>query len=145
MAVLAIPGIGPILAVGPLAAGIMGAGLGAAAGGIAGALKSHGVPEAEAAKYSSAVQRGGVLVSVHAHDTEVDQAADILEESGAINVEEPGDTVGGTRTQFKPLPPDAEVAAKLTAETSVREKQRERERRVSVYPGITGGGPTVTS
>jgi hypothetical protein len=144
MAVLAIPGIGPVLAAGPLAAGIMGAGLGAAAGGIVGALKSHGVPESHAAAYSSAVKRGGVLVSVHVDEEAVDRAADILDRNGAIDVNDPDENLESGEIHRK-VTPEAVKAARLTPDSSVREKQRERERRVSVYPGITGSGPTVTS
>src|SRR5687768_6739528 len=54
VAALAIPGVGPVLAAGPIAAGILGAGLGAAAGGIAGALTHHGIPEHHAGRYSAA-------------------------------------------------------------------------------------------
>src|SRR5688572_2138156 len=89
VAALAIPGIGPVIAAGPLAAGILGAGLGAAAGGIAGALRQHGIPEHHAGRYSAAVGKGASLVVVHADENRVDHAADVLDRNGAINVDEP--------------------------------------------------------
>ena len=145
IAALAIPGIGPILAAGPLAAGIMGAGIGAAAGGIAGALKSHGITDKEASRYSDAVGRGGCLVMVHTNAQHIDHAADVLDRNGAIDVDEPGEQGDTSTMARRRLTPEAIEAAKLTEGTSVRDRQRERERRVSVYPGITGGGPTPTS
>ena len=143
--VLAIPGIGPALAVGPLAAGIFGASAGAAAGGLYGALKHHGVPEADVARMSEAIRRGRVLVSVHVAHERVDTVADIFDKSGALDVDEPTeriDVTPGTETPIRPLTPDAAHAVKFTPEESVRQKQREREGRVNIYPGFTGMGPS---
>ena len=140
MVALAIPGVGPIIAAGPLAAGLMGAGIGAAAGGIAGALRKHGIPEHHAGRYSAAIERGGCMVVVHADDAQVDRAVRILDRDGAINVHE-GDEYVGTSTTPK-LTPSAVEAAKLKPGEGVRDRQRQNERRVSVYPGVTGSGPT---
>ncbi|HMA36072.1 MAG TPA: general stress protein, partial [Chloroflexia bacterium] len=60
---LAIPGIGPLIAAGPLAATLLGAGIGAATGGLIGALVGAGVPEEDAVLYQQGVERGGVLVT----------------------------------------------------------------------------------
>jgi hypothetical protein len=142
MVALAIPGVGPIIAAGPLAAGLMGAGIGAAAGGITGALRKHGIPEEQAGRYSAAVGRGGCMVVVHADEARVDRAVNILDREGAINIhetEQPADTATSRSRQ------GAVEAAKLKPGEGVRDRQRENERRVSVYPGITGGGPTLTS
>jgi len=88
---LTIPGIGPVLAAGPLAAALgttlAGAGIGAAAGGLVGALVGIGVPEEEAEYYAEGVRRGGVLVSVHASDATADDATSALRSSGALDVE----------------------------------------------------------
>ena len=146
IAALALPGIGPILAAGPLAAGIMGAGIGAAAGGIAGALKRHGLPDTEAARYSAAVGRGGCLVMVHTSAQQVDHAADVLERNGAVDVDEPGEHAAATSGMpARRLTPEAVEAAKLTEGTGVRDRQRERERRVNVFPGVTGGATEINS
>lgn len=64
LAPLAIPGIGPILAAGPIAAALAGAGLGALAGGLIGSLTNLGVPEEEAHYYAEAVRRGGIVITV---------------------------------------------------------------------------------
>jgi hypothetical protein len=84
---LAIPGIGPIVAAGPLAAALTGAGLGAAAGGLIGALAGWGIPEEEAGLYAEGVRRGGTLVGVTAEGARVQKAADILERNGAVDIE----------------------------------------------------------
>ena len=77
---LAVPGIGPVLAFGPLAAAIgataAGAGLGAAAGGIIGALVGLGIPEEDANFYAEGVKRGGVLVTVRADDARAVRGVD---------------------------------------------------------------------
>lgn len=75
---LTIPGIGPVVAAGPIVAGLTGAGIGAAAGGIFGALVGWGIPEAEAELYAEGVRRGGVIVAVRAPENQVQRAVDIL-------------------------------------------------------------------
>jgi hypothetical protein len=86
---LAIPGIGPLLAAGPIAAAIGGITLGAAAGGVVGLLKDHGVSEEEAEFYAEGVRRGGSLVTVHAiPDNREKDARKILDDKGAIEVEQ---------------------------------------------------------
>jgi hypothetical protein len=145
---LAIPGIGPALAVGPLAAGILGASAGAAAGGLFGALKHHGVPEADVSRLSEAIRRGRVMVSVHVPHDRVDRTADILDNNGALDIDETAERVDvtpGTETPIRPLTPEAVEAARLKPGEGVRDKQRDRERRVNVYPGFTGMGPTSST
>ena len=78
LSALAIPGIGPIIAAGPLVAALVGAGVGAAAGGLIGALTDIGVPEEEAHYYAEGVRRGGVLVTVHAADDTAERVASVL-------------------------------------------------------------------
>jgi hypothetical protein len=86
MVALAIPGIGPALAVGPLAAGLAGAGVGAAAGGMIGALTEMGASKEEAERYSEGIRRGAVLVTVRTDRTP--DAAQIMNRDGAIDVEQ---------------------------------------------------------
>lgn len=88
LAALAIPGIGPIVAAGPLAAALAGAGVGAAAGGMLGALSEMGVPESEAGHYAEGVKRGGTLVIVRADSEGAESALAILNRHGAIDVDE---------------------------------------------------------
>lgn len=83
---LAIPGVGPVLAAGPILAALGGAGLGAAAGGLIGALTEHGVPEEDARYYAEGVRRGDILVTVHARGERADRAAAILDGSGAVDI-----------------------------------------------------------
>jgi uncharacterized protein (TIGR02271 family) len=85
---LAIPGIGPAIAAGPLVSALAGAGIGAAAGGLIGALTDLGVPEEETHYYAEGVRRGGALVTVEAEDAMADRAADIMTRHGAVDLEE---------------------------------------------------------
>lgn len=84
---LAIPGIGPIVAAGPLAAALAGAGVGAVAGGLIGGLTGAGVSEDDANYYAEAVRRGGALVTVRADDARADEAARIMRSHGAVDIE----------------------------------------------------------
>ena len=84
----AIPGIGPIVAAGPIAATLAGAGVGAVAGGLIGALTNIGVPEDEAHYYAEGVRRGGTLVTVKTDDTSADRAADIFHRHDAVDIDE---------------------------------------------------------
>jgi hypothetical protein len=85
---LAIPGIGAILAAGPIAAALMGAGAGAVAGGLIGALVDLGVPETHAEYYAEAVRRGAALVTVRTDASRTDEADEIMRQHGAIDIEE---------------------------------------------------------
>ena len=80
---LAIPGLGPIIAGGPLAMAIGSAGVGAAAGGIIGALTGMNIPESDANYYAEGVRNGRALVLVRAEGIEAEHARDILNQSGA--------------------------------------------------------------
>jgi hypothetical protein len=89
LAALPIPGVGPIIAAGPIAAALAGAGIGAVAGGVVGALTDLGVPEHEAHYYAEGVRRGGTLLTVTAANDELaDRAARLMREHGAANIEE---------------------------------------------------------
>jgi hypothetical protein len=83
---LAIPGIGPVLAAGPLAAALTGAGIGAAAGGLVGALSEMGVPETESHNFAEGIRRGGTLITVQTEDERASEAADILNRHHPVNV-----------------------------------------------------------
>ena len=93
---VAIPGIGPIIAAGPIVAALTGAGIGAAGGGIIGALTESGIPEEHAHYYSESVRRGDVLVMVRASGERADRACEILDDHGAVDVDE---RVGNWRTR----------------------------------------------
>jgi hypothetical protein len=85
LGVIAIPGLA-LVAAGPLVATLAGLGAGAAAGGLAGALIGMGIPEHEAKFYNEAIEQGGILLGVYAHDDRATQARKILEASGAEKV-----------------------------------------------------------
>jgi hypothetical protein len=87
LAGLAIPGIGPIIAAGPIVSLLTGAGVGAVAGGLIGGLTDMGVPQSDAEYYAEAVRRGGALVTVRADDRRADRAAEIMRAHGAIDIE----------------------------------------------------------
>src|SRR5271167_4206782 len=84
---LAIPGLGPFIAAGPIMAALAGAGVGGAVGGITGALVGMGIPEYEAKRYEGRVKNGGILLSVHSDSWEwTKRAKDILDRTGAEEV-----------------------------------------------------------
>ena len=84
---LAIPGLGPFIAAGPIMAALSGAAAGAALGGITGALIGFGIPEYEAKRYEGKLKEGNLLISVHTDDsTERDRAKTIFEEAGAEDI-----------------------------------------------------------
>jgi hypothetical protein len=86
LATFAIPGIGPIIAAGPILAAIAGLAAGAGAGGLIGATLGSGIPEEEVAHYEGALNRGGILVAVAAPGRE-EEARGIMETSGAVQTE----------------------------------------------------------
>jgi hypothetical protein len=84
---LAVPGVGPLIAAGPIVATLAGIGLGATVGGLTGGLIGLGIPEFEAKRYEGRLQKGGVLLSVHCDTAEeVHQAKDALRRAGAGDV-----------------------------------------------------------
>jgi hypothetical protein len=84
---LAIPGVGPLIAAGPILAALAGAGVGSAVGSVAGGLVGMGIPEYEAKRYEGSIKKGGTLVSVHCQTVEHrNQAKKILLASGAEDV-----------------------------------------------------------
>jgi hypothetical protein len=87
LGLLAIPGIGPVLAAGPIVALLTGAGIGAAAGGMVGGLIGLGIPEHEAEIYAEGVNRGGTLVSVDAADGDANRIAAVLSQHNAVDID----------------------------------------------------------
>ena len=89
---LAIPGVGPFIAAGPIVAALAGAGVGAAVGGLTGALVGMGIPEYEAKRYEGKIKEGNVLISVHSENSdEVTRAKDIFERTGAHDISSTGE------------------------------------------------------
>src|SRR6202048_4052588 len=89
---LAIPGLGPFIAAGPIMASLAGLGVGGAVGGLIGALVGMGIPEFEAKRYEGRIKEGGVLLSVHC-DTpeEITRAKDLLKQTGAQDISSSGE------------------------------------------------------
>ena len=89
---LAIPGVGPFIAAGPIMALLAGAAVGATVGGITGALIGMGIPEIEAKRYEGKIKAGNILISVHAdNSTEVDTAKRIFREANAQDISSTGE------------------------------------------------------
>jgi len=102
---LAIPGVGPLIAAGPIVAALTGVGVGGAIGGITGALVGMGIPEYEAKRYEGRVKEGGILLSVHCDSSDwVKKAKDILERSGAEDVASTGEASADWQKTDKPMP-----------------------------------------
>ncbi len=89
---LAIPGIGPFIAAGPIMGALAGLGVGGAVGGLVGALVGMGIPEYEAKRYEGRIKDGGVLLSVHCDSSEeVGRAKDVLKQTGAEDIASAGE------------------------------------------------------
>ena len=84
---LAIPGLGPFIAAGPIMAALAGVGVGGAIGGLTGALVGMGIPEYEAKRYEGMIKNGGILLSVHCDNSDwKDRAKEVLERTGADDI-----------------------------------------------------------
>src|ERR1700735_4747077 len=95
--VLAIPGIGPFIAAGPIMGALAGLGVGGAVGGVIGALVGMGIPEYEAKRYEGHIKEGGVLLSVHCDTSdEISRAKDLLKETGAEDIASAGEKSAST-------------------------------------------------
>ena len=106
--VLAIPGIGPFIAAGPVVAALSGIGAGGVVGGFAGALIGIGIPEYEAKRYEGQIRSGGILVSVHCENSDwTKRAKEVLEQTGAFDI--------ATSTEARADSRDREVAKSQTA------------------------------
>lgn len=102
---LAIPGLGPFIAAGPIMGALAGVGTGGVVGGFIGALVGMGIPEYEAKRYEGMVKEGGILVSVHCDNSDwVKRAKDILEQSGAEDISSAGEASADYEKTDKPLP-----------------------------------------
>ena len=102
---LAIPGLGPFIAAGPIVAALAGMGVGGAVGGFAGALIGMGIPEYEAKRYEGRVKKGGILLSVHSDNSDwTKRAKQILEDTGAEDISSAGEAKGDFQNADKPMP-----------------------------------------
>ncbi len=102
---LAIPGVGPFIAAGPIMAALAGAGAGAALGGVAGGLVGAGIPEYEAQRYEGRIKNGGILVSIHCDDRNWSaRAKEVLEATGAEDISSSGEAKADFAISDKPGP-----------------------------------------
>jgi len=100
---LAIPGLGPFIAVGPIMGALAGAGTGGAVGGLIGALVGLGIPEYEAKRYEGLVKQGRILLSAHCDNSDwVKKAKNILEQSGAEDIASAGEASADYAESDKP-------------------------------------------
>ena len=101
---LAIPGLGPFIAAGPIMAALAGAGAGGVVGGLTGALVGMGIPEYEAKRYEGRIKDGGILLSVHSDNSEwTKKAKQILERTGAQDISSTGEASADFQKSDKPM------------------------------------------
>jgi hypothetical protein len=102
---IAVPGVGPFIAAGPIMGALAGIGAGGVAGGIVGALAGIGIPEYEAKRYEGRIRNGGILISIHCDNSEwTKKAKDILEQTGAEDVSSTGESRADFAASDKPHP-----------------------------------------
>ena len=101
---LAVPGLGPLIAAGPVIAALTGVGSGGVVGGIVGALVGMGIPEYEAKRYEGRIKEGGVLLSVHCDNVDwVTKAKDLLDQTGAEDIASASEAPADFAKSDKPL------------------------------------------
>ncbi len=109
--VLAIPGLGPLIAAGPIIAALSGIGSGGVLGGVIGALVGMGIPEYEAKRYEGRIKEGGILLSIHCDNGEwVTKAKQLLKDTGAEDIASAGEEAADFATSVKPLSRGASIA-----------------------------------
>jgi hypothetical protein len=107
---LAIPGLGPFIAAGPIMGALAGLGTGGVVGGIVGALIGMGIPEYEAKRYEGRIKEGGILLSVHCDNSDwVGKAKDVLKQTGAEDVSSSGEASADYAKSDRPYSTTANV------------------------------------
>ncbi|MDX2157091.1 MAG: YsnF/AvaK domain-containing protein [Hyphomicrobiaceae bacterium] len=165
LGMMAIPGLGPVVAAGWLVSTLVGATAGGATGGVIGALTESGVPESEAHEYAEGVRRGGTLVTVRTEDHLAHTAIDILDDEGTVDMSErttawrdegwtgrygdvagtgvstaPAGTIGtatGTRSDNRGMGAAGNATSVPIVQEDLKVGKRDRASRVRVYPYVT--------
>ncbi|MCC5805646.1 MAG: hypothetical protein JJU00_04885 [Opitutales bacterium] len=136
---LAIPGVGPFIAAGPLAAAIGGVAVGASLGGIAGGLVGMGLPEIEAKRYEGKVKNGNILISVHAKSSEeISRAKEALESHDARDI----CTASMEKTD---KPDDKEVVRQSETPAGRGSQHPDRNHPEQNHPAVLASGQAATS
>jgi hypothetical protein len=146
MGALAIPGVGPLIAAGPIVAGLAGLGVGGAVGGLVGALIGMGIPEYEAKRYEGRVKDGGTLLSVHCDTSDqVSRAKDLLKSSGAQDISSTSEASAATEPRVASFTADTTPASMpepaYAAETPVAREVRAG--RIAGQPPVDPADPTA--
>ena len=117
---LAIPGVGPLIAAGPIMGALAGLGVGGAVGGIVGALVGLGIPEYEAKRYEGHIKNGGILVSVHCDTSDqITHAKHVLADAGGTDIAASGEESVGSRDRADHVQRDAVERLDEPVETPV--------------------------
>jgi hypothetical protein len=112
-----IPGLGPLIAAGPIIAALTGIGSGGVVGGIIGALAGFGIPEYEAKRYVGRIREGGLLLSVHCDNREwVKRAKEVLRACGGEAIASSGEAAADFAVSDKPMPRVRKVGSVEPAE-----------------------------
>jgi hypothetical protein len=148
-----IPGVGPVLAAGPLIAALGGAGIGAVTGGLVGALTESGVPDQDASIFVEGVRRGATLVVAYVSDDSADLAADIMNRNNPIDIEERGSAwrhQNWARSEenaepfafdrTRQTPSDTPTPSRREPSGRVRLYETSQQRSESANPGTTSAG-----
>lgn len=144
LGLLAIPGIGGLLALGPIVATLTGAGIGAAAGGLIGGLVGLGIPEHEAEAYAEGVNRGGTLLSVEAADPDADRVAAILSQHNAVDIDQRASEweTSGWQRKYAPGSTSGSTSSGSTIDARTRGVERATDPYAPTSPSAGTGGTT---
>ena len=152
LGILAIPGVGPVIAAGTLATALgttaLGAGIGAAAGGLLGALVGAGVPEEDAHIYAEGIRRGNALVMARVNDTMVDTTIDIMDRHNVVDIDERAQSYrdtgwSGFDANAEPYSSgDRGYATMGDTDTSIDRDDYDRSSKVGTAGGVVAGAAT---